>query len=195
MTFNLTTGELSGTPTEAGVFTFRVRASDTNHEATIEHAYTFAITDVGQVLPAHSTVDTVTYPLDGGDISGLGLYTNGNICTVVACARPGYRFSKWTDNDATVNTSAEYQFIVNLNRSLAANFTPAPPQVHFASYSSDSHIVAWPTNPTPSVLEVNTNLVSPNWTAVDSPIVVVGTNATVTILTEPGARFYRLKLQ
>jgi len=35
MTLNLTTGELSGTPTEPGIFTFKVRASDTNHDVTI----------------------------------------------------------------------------------------------------------------------------------------------------------------
>lgn len=64
MTLDLATGELSGTPTESGIFTFKVRVSDTNHQATLEDAYTFAILDVGEVLPAHSTIDTVTYPLD-----------------------------------------------------------------------------------------------------------------------------------
>ena len=195
MTLNLTTGELSGTPTEPGIFTFKVRASDTNHDVTIEHAYTFAILDVGDVLPAHSTVDTVSYPLDSGDIGGLGLYTNGTTCTVTATAKPGYRFSKWTDNDATVSGNATYQFPVTLNRSLVANFTPAPPEIHFVAYSGDSHTVAWPTNPTPSVLEVNTEITSKNWSVVNAPVSVVGTNATVTVPTQLGARFYRLRLQ
>src|ERR1043166_2788679 len=35
MTFNLTTGELSGTPTESGIFTFKVRASSTNHDVSM----------------------------------------------------------------------------------------------------------------------------------------------------------------
>jgi hypothetical protein len=55
-------------------------------------------------------VDTVTSPLDTGEIAGLGLYTNGNTCTVTATAQPGYRFSKWTDNGQTVSASATYQF-------------------------------------------------------------------------------------
>ncbi|MDB6059832.1 MAG: hypothetical protein JWO95_3676, partial [Verrucomicrobiales bacterium] len=195
MALDLTAGTLSGTPTESGIFTFTVRVSDTNNQATIEHAYTFAIAAVGQALPAHSTVDTVSFPIDSGNISGLGLYTNGNSCTVVANAKPGYRFSKWSDNDATVSTDFAYQFPVNLNRSLKANFTPAPPEVHFESSSADSHTIAWPTNPTPCVLEVNTTLGSTNWSVVNIPSVVNGTNATVTLPTASGNRFYRLRLQ
>lgn len=194
MTLNLTTGELSGTPTESGVFTFKVRVNDTNH-VSIEHAYTFAVTAAGEALPAHSTVDAVTYPLDSGETDGIGLYTNGHTCIVTASARPGYRFSKWTDNDTPVSTSATYQFPVTLNRSLVANFTPAPPEIHFAAFSADSHTVAWPTNPTPCVLEEATDLHSPNWSTVNAPVSVVGTNANVALPTQPGAKFYRLRLQ
>jgi hypothetical protein len=194
MSLNLNTGELSGTPTESGVFTFRVRVTDTN-SVSIEHAYTFAITEPGEALPAHSTVDTVTYPLDAGDTAGLGLYTNGNTCTVSAAARPGYRFSNWTDNDKAVSTSATYQFPVTLNRSLVANFSPAPPEIHFASFSANSHTIAWPTNSTPYVLEETTELGSTNWTTVNQLVTTVGANATVTLPTQPGAKFYRLRLQ
>jgi hypothetical protein len=76
-----------------------------------------------------------------------------------------------------------------------ANFTPAPPEIHFAAYSGDSHTVAWPTNPTPCMLEVTKEITSTNWSTVSAPVSVVGTNATVTVPTQPGARFYRLRLQ
>jgi hypothetical protein len=194
MTFDLTTGQLSGTPTEVGVFTFVVRVSDTNH-LSLEHAYTFAIRADGEVLPPHSTVDTVTYPLDSGDTGGLGLYTNGNTCTITATARAGYRFDRWTDNDSLVSSNSTYQFPVTLNRSLVANFRPAPPNVHVASFSPDTHTIAWPTNPTPCVLEAITELGSTNWSTINTPVSVVGTNATVTVPTQAGARFYRLRLQ
>jgi len=133
--------------------------------------------------------------LDSGDTDGLGLYTNGATCTLTATAKPGYRFSTWTDNDATISSNATYRFPVTLNRSLVANFTPAPPEFHFAAYSQDSHTVAWPTNPTPCLLEVNTEFGSTNWSTVNAPVSVVGTKATVTVPTQPGARFYRLRLQ
>jgi hypothetical protein len=194
MNLDLTTGQLAGTPTESGIFTFKVRVTDTN-KVSIEHAYTFAIADVDQVLPPHSTVDTVTYPLDSGDTAGLGLYTNGDNCTVSATARPGYRFSHWTEDDATVSSNATYPFPVTLNHSLVANFSPAPPELHFASFGGGSHTLAWPTNPTPCLLEEATDLHSTNWTAVIAPVTVVGTNANVTLPTQPGARFYRLRLQ
>jgi hypothetical protein len=193
MTLNLNTGELSGTPTESGVFTFKVRVTDTNKTAAIEHTYTFAITAVGEALPAHSTIDTVAYPLDCGDTAGYGLYTNGNTCTVTAISRPGYRFSKWTDNDATVSTNVAYQFPVTLNHSLVANFIAGPPDVHFASFSGNSHTVAWPTNSPACVLEESSDM--HNWSTVNVPSTVVGTNANVTLPTQPGAKFYRLRLQ
>jgi hypothetical protein len=195
MSFNYITGQLSGTPSESGVFTFKVRVSDTNNVVTLEHAYTFAIVADGEALPAHSTVDTVSYPIDSGDIVGLGLYTNGNTCTVTATARPGYRFSKWTDNDDLVSTNSAYQFPVTLNRSLVANFVPAPPELHFASFGGGAHTLAWPTNPTPCVLEETADLRFPNWTTVNAPTSVVGTNATVTLPTQADAKFYRLRLQ
>jgi hypothetical protein len=194
MTFDTTTGQLSGTPTESGIFTFKVRVSDTN-QVTLEHAYTFAITGAGQVLPPHSTIDTVSFPLEAGDTGGLGLYTNGDTCTVTADGRPGYRFDHWTDNGTTVSTNSGYQFTVTLNRSLVANFTPAPPLIHFASVSADSVTVAWPTNPTATVLEESSDLGAGNWTVVNSLVSTVGTNANVTLAKQPGARFYRLRLQ
>jgi len=55
--------------------------------------------------------------------------------------------------------------------------------------------VAWPTNPTPCVLEESTDFASTNWTAINAPVSVVGSNANVELPTQPGARFYRLKLQ
>ena len=192
MTLDTTKGQLSGTPTEAGVFTFRVRVTGTN-QPTLEHAYTFAITAANEVLPPHSTVDTVVYPLDKGEAVGLGLYTNGATCTLTAAPRPGYRFSNWTENDTVVSTNSTYQFAIVRNRSLVANFIPGPSNLRLASLSANSHTIEWPTNGVPVILEQSADLV--NWTAVNSPISVIGTNASLTLPTVPGAGFYRLRLQ
>jgi hypothetical protein len=194
MTFDTATGQLSGTPVQSGVYTFKVRVTATN-EPTLEHAYTFAILGANQVLPTHYTVDTVSYPLDSGDTAGLGLYTNGNTCTVSATARLGYRFSGWTDNNTPVSTSATYQFPVTLNRSLVANFIPAPPNVRISLLSDGSHALEWPTNPTPCVLEELADFGSTNWSAVNTPVSVLGTNAHLELPAQPGVRFYRLKVQ
>jgi hypothetical protein len=192
MAFDQTTGQLSGTPTEVGIYTFTVRVAATN-QPVLEHSYTFAILDTNEVLPPHSTVDTAAYPLDSGDISGLGLYTNGTACTVTAMPRPGYRFSKWTDNDGTVSTNASYQFPVTLNRSLVANFIPGPPNISVTAVSADSHMVQWATNGVPVVLEQTSDFT--NWTLVNTPVSILGSNASVNLPTVTGARFYRLRAQ
>lgn len=195
MSFDTSTGELSGTPTESGVFTFKVRASGTNHQAEMEHAYTFAITEAGEVLPAHCTIDTVSEPLDRGEIHGLGLYTNGHPCTLIAKPKPGYRFSKWTDNDVTVSMDSEYSFEANLNRSLVAHFVPGPPDVHFEDFTAQSHRIVWPTNALPCILEFSSDPSAAIWRVVDLPVEISGTNYSVTLPTQPGAGFYRMKLQ
>jgi hypothetical protein len=84
---------------------------------------------------------------------------------------------------------------VSLNRSLVANFVPAPPDIRILSLSANSHALEWPTNPTPCVLEETTDFASPNWTPVNAPVSVVGTNAHVEQVTQPGTKFYRLKLR
>ena len=193
MAFNKVTGELSGTPTQTGVFTFTVRVSATNQPA-IEHAYTFAVTAANVVLPPHSTVDTVTLPLDRGDTGGTGLYTNGHNCTVTATAKPGYRFTKWTDNGATASTAPSYQFPVALNRSLVANFIAAPPDLQVAAISPNAMTLAWITNTPGCVVQEATSFGATNWVNVPNPVSVVGSNAQVTIPMQPGARFYRLVL-
>lgn len=190
MAFDSTTGLLSGTPAQTGVYTFNVRVSGTNRPA-LEHAYTFDITATNQVLPPHSTVDVVSYPLDSGDLGGIGLYTNGDTCTVTAIARPGYRFVQWTDNDSPVSTNATYQFPVTLNRSLVANFVSAP-AIRIMLLSPNTCALEWPTNVS-GLLEEAGDLGSSNWSAVNAPISVVGTNSHVELPTRPGARFFRVR--
>jgi hypothetical protein len=45
------------------------------------------------------------------------------------------------------------------------------------------------------VLEETRDFSSTNWTTVNTQPTVVGTNATVTLPTHPGTKFYRLRLQ
>jgi hypothetical protein len=44
------------------------------------------------------------------------------------------------------------------------------------------------------VLESATDFNSTNWTTVNAPVAVIGTNANVTVPTQPGSKFYRLRL-
>jgi hypothetical protein len=71
------------------------------------------------------TVTTSANPATGGTTTGGGTYLTGISATVVATPKPGYEFSKWQENGATVSTSATYTFDVTGNRTLVAKFNEA----------------------------------------------------------------------
>ena len=75
-----------------------------------------------------------------------------------------------------------------------ANFIAAPPDVKMPTCNANTHVIEWATNATGCILEVTSVYGSTNWTVVNAPVSVVGSNAQVTLPTQPGARFYRLKL-
>ena len=190
MTFDTLNGQLSGTPTESGIFTFELRVTATNNPVQTK-TYTFAIAAQGEELPPHSTVDTSVSPIDSGIASGSGFYTNGTVATVTATPGPGFSFSKWTDNGETVSASASYQFTNIVNRSLVANFV-AVPQLSLTTLQPDTLVITWPTNFSGYVLQQNSDLGTTNWLSDTNPASVVGSNQQVTISPLTGSRFFRL---
>lgn len=68
-------------------------------------------------------------PTLGGSTSGAGLFAQGATVTVNALPASGFTFVNWTDSGtATVaSVSANYQFAMNGNRALVANFAAIPP--------------------------------------------------------------------
>ena len=121
MTFDVITGVLSGTPTVSGLFTFTVHSTDANN-GDVTKTYSLTISDGGVVAPPHSAITTSASPVAGGSTAGDGDYENGTTATVVATANAGYAFVNWTENGAEVSTSASYEFTVDMNRALVANF-------------------------------------------------------------------------
>jgi hypothetical protein len=190
MSFNAANGELSGTPTGSGIFTFDVRVTATNNPVQMK-TYTFAIAAAGEALPPHSTVDTRASPLDRGTTTGSGFYTNNTTATVTATPAAGFAFANWTDNGEVVSQSASYTFTNVLNRSLVANFV-ALPLLSFSQLPSGELAFTWPTNDTGLVLQQNANLDSPNWMAVTNAVTVAGTNNRVAISPLTGNHFFRL---
>ena len=66
---------------------------------------------------------TVTVnPANTGTVTGAGTYELGETCTLAATPNSGYTFVNWTENNEVVSTNATYQFTVNANRDLVANF-------------------------------------------------------------------------
>lgn len=190
LTFNAANGELSGTPTASGIFTFGLRVTATNNPVQTK-TYTFAIAAAGEELPPHSTVDTSASPLDHGITTGGGFYTNNTTATVTATPAAGFAFANWTENGKTVSRSASYTFTNIVNRSLAANFVPMPP-LSFSQPQPGTLSFTWPTNETGLVLQQITNLGTTNWVAVTNAVTVVGANHRVSISPLTGDRFFRL---
>lgn len=192
MNFNPVSGELSGTPTESGVFAFTVEARAGN-DPVVRKSYTLTIAAAGAELPARSTVDTAASPASAGHTTGDGTYTNGTTTTVTATAAAGYAFIHWTDNGEPVSDSVSYTFTNLVNRSLVANFAPLGPVLSITVPQAGALVVTWPTNLPGLVLQQNQDLTTANWVATTNPITVVGTNNRVSIAPLTGNRFFRLQ--
>jgi hypothetical protein len=63
-------------------------------------------------------------PVAGGTTGGAGTFVQGSLVTVTAAANTANTFTNWTVNGIVVSTSSSYQFTMNGNKALVANFTP-----------------------------------------------------------------------
>lgn len=77
-----------------------------------------------RVAPASFTVNVTSNPLAGGTTIGQGTYPSGSSVTITATPKAGYTFKNFTENGTIVSTNSSYNFIINRNRTLVANFTP-----------------------------------------------------------------------
>lgn len=70
------------------------------------------------------SITTSSLPSNGGTTSGDGAFTLDSSATVIATPNPGYKFSKWLENDVIVSLSPTNTFTVTNNHSLVAKFKP-----------------------------------------------------------------------
>lgn len=61
-------------------------------------------------------------PVEGGSVTGEGIYYIYDSVTVTATANSGYRFVAWTEDGNQVSTDASYTFKADANRDLVAVF-------------------------------------------------------------------------
>jgi hypothetical protein len=192
MTFDPVKGEVSGTPTASGVFVFNVQVTSSN-SPVVTKAYAFTIADAGVILPPHSAVDTSASPLDGGTTTGTGVYTNGSSVTVVARPNPTFDFVNWTDNGTVVSTNSSYEFSIEVNRSLVANFAASVIPRLEIQFATNAVMIAWATNFAGFRLVQNATLGGTNWTTVTNEVTVVGATRQVIVSPIEGDSFFRLK--
>jgi hypothetical protein len=68
------------------------------------------------------TITVVADPMDGGIVSGDGMYEGGGSCTITATPNEGYCFADWIENDYVVSCNPTYSFIVTGESTLTARF-------------------------------------------------------------------------
>ncbi|WP_367358725.1 hypothetical protein, partial [Mesotoga sp.] len=68
------------------------------------------------------TITVSASPIEGGTVSGGGVYKHGEQVNLAAQAKGSYRFVNWTENGNELSTDPEYSIIAASNRQLVANF-------------------------------------------------------------------------
>ena len=67
-------------------------------------------------------IETISAPSTAGITEGGGDYMQGESCSVHAEANAGYQFNNWTNNGAIVSAEETYNFLVEEDITLQANF-------------------------------------------------------------------------
>jgi hypothetical protein len=140
---------LSGTvaPTASGVkFTFTpdvpllpfTRYTGTITTGATDKYRTALVSDYVWTFTTIPKVTLSSNPIAGGTTSGAGTFAQSSLVTVNAIPNTGYSFINWTDSGSVtpVSTSASYQFTMNGNRALVANFSLIPPTQFALNLSS-----------------------------------------------------------
>ena len=83
---------------------------------SLQQDYKWSFTTIAQVTLSSN-------PVAGGTTSGAGTYVKGSSVTVTATPSVGYTFANWTLNGTPVSTTPGYQFTMDGNKALVANFS------------------------------------------------------------------------
>lgn len=73
--------------------------------------------------PKRYSITLAANPTNGGTVSGAGNFACDSSITVKAKIKTGYKFTNWTEGSTIVSTDSNYTFLINVARSLKANFS------------------------------------------------------------------------
>ncbi len=136
-------------------------------------------------------IDLAADPKTAGDVSGAGVFQNGEQVTVIAAPRPGYIFLDWTEGGASVSPDASYTFTAATARTLIARFAVLP-ALHLNAPTPGTLKITWPAGATGWVLQESPDLSPGSWADSTRGITVVGGQNQVTVNTASGHGFFRL---
>ncbi len=95
--------------------TIKTLAKDLSGQSLMED-YKWSFTTISEVTLSSN-------PITGGTTSGAGTFKKDSTINAVATAKEGFSFINWTQNGTPVSTTPVYQFTMNGNKALVANFT------------------------------------------------------------------------
>ena len=76
----------------------------------------------GSLIIGDVVITATANPVEGGTISGAGVYYPGDAVNLTATPNINYAFINWTENGTIVSTNPVYTFAAETNRTLVANF-------------------------------------------------------------------------
>ena len=79
-------------------------------------------TNIQEQNPCLWMITAEVAPASGGSVSGMGIYAQGQTCTLVANPNEDFSFVNWTEDGVEVCTDTEYAFTVTESKHLVANF-------------------------------------------------------------------------
>jgi hypothetical protein len=87
--------------------------------------YSFMVTDTRDLVACFALLSNITVmadPIEGGTVSGDGVFDYGSTCALTAIANEGYVFNKWTNNGIVVSYVNNYTFSVTESADFVAHF-------------------------------------------------------------------------
>ena len=101
--------------------------TESDEQVSTRADYTFTVTSDRNLVANFIEEDACTInvdivPEEGGTVTGAGVYTPGDSCTLKAKPRPGYLFIKWTRDDVVVSTDPSHTFTVTETEYYVAHF-------------------------------------------------------------------------
>ena len=107
-------------------YTF-VHWTEGDEEVSTDANYSFTVTEARDLVAHFSlnsyAINVTVNPMDGGAITGDGVYDHGATAVLTATAAIGYSFVHWTEGGTVVSNNPTYAFTVTGERTLVAHFS------------------------------------------------------------------------
>lgn len=165
--------------------------SPVSSDPTFRYTVTGNRTLVASFVP-NTLITASASPDHAGSCTGGGVHEPGSPIALHANANPGYIFLRWTENGQAISTEPSLTFTAAESRNLTAVFIALPSLIS-ETPTPGTLVFHWPAGANGWVLQESTTLAPGSWIDSTRQIEVVADRNRVTVVPEPGKRFFRLR--